>query len=304
MAFQQTLIPSEVEQIGLHNMHYVRDLFKRVNIYTYYACIPAFYSHYCCGIYRSYVYKKHEVFTLKYENKNPRVILFEPPSEGLQEYLMKRNPLFIRQTLYQGTSEAYKDFKAHKIKFAIENDFVVDTNEYKTLEGSAIGKLRRKHNYVTRHYPHLQMKPVTPDMKGAIEAFIKQWGQDHKHYFRLTINRDYFLLECLDDLFGVSVWDGDKIVAVDLMCGYLNNTTKCISIMGKHDIKYDNLYDYMMIESIQMAQHYGFQWCNFGSATEPGLIKYKEKFLLQNGYKFPLGIITLFERQLPKKVKK
>jgi hypothetical protein len=175
MGLVQTTLDGET--IGnLTNRKIIEKILNNHRYVGYYSIFPSFYSHFCCGIYSSYI-KENNIIIHKYK-KNPKIKKFEE---------------LINSNEYVYCNEE------------IVND--INTPQFKNI--------RNSFNYVNKHYS-ITVHDIKTISKEELITFIYRWKEQHKHYFRLTYRRDLYLLELKDELLGTVLKDKDKVVGLEI----------------------------------------------------------------------------------------
>lgn len=273
-------------KLDINSKDLVEDFLKNLNLESYYSVFPTFYSHFCKGIYQSFFYDN--IIIIKKYNTNPRIFIIGNIEDINIEYIKKKfNPLFINQILINEKLKIFEPEYIFNNKEIINN---LNTSKFKTIRNSC--------NYIKNHYNNIKVEKLSVSHKKQLINFIYEWKNQHKNYFRLTYRRDIFLLDLIDELFGTVILDNNKIIGAEINCEILSNKNMCVNIFRKSNVKYKNLHDFLKVSGCITCLNYNYEYSNDCNATSMSLKKYKDKFLGEKGYMYPISQDRLYEKKI------
>ena len=257
-----------MRQIEFKDWKEVEDYTRDYGNLSYYSAFPTIWSHFCCGVYSGWVDNGVLLFR-KYKNI-PRYYI---PFRVVE--LKFENAKLIKSILLH-------PYKPAIYEYIYNNDEIVYN-----INSAKFKKIRNSINYVERNYPELTITHTINE--NDFKNFIDGWVESHRHYWRLTYRRDLFLLECMARLLCTFIYDGQKLVGAEINYPHPLKEDLIINIFRKHDIAYKNMHEYVRFKGAEYCASLGFKWSNDCDAGDKKLKFFKDKFLGEKGYMYPLG---------------
>ena len=259
------MIQSTIDNDGISESN-VNDYLSEIGSISYYACYPVIHSFLNSSI-RQCFFVNNELVVRKHKN-NPTYHICFRENDKIAKKVGAQSYLFLPE------QRSKKDI--------VEKEYIYDNSYITELKNKNI---RNSYNYVLKHY-NLSVKDLSDVSVPQLYQFLDEWKEAHKHYFRLTIKRDYTLLDLKSKLFGTVVIDlnTNKVIGYEINTKCIAREDLCINIFRKALTQYKNLDCFVKVEGSKKMLEKGFKYSNDSTATTSGLKAFKERFVGDKGF--------------------
>lgn len=228
---------------------------------------------------------KGELYVLYHKKKkNEFRFLFREPTQELVDHLLQTTG-----TTYVAANVLPSEPTRHAVSNC-SDELIVDIDRVVALETK---KVRHDYRRAIAKHPELRVSPYSPEHQDAIKVFLAAWRETRtpeQNQFALTEN-DLRFLEIYgnsETTHGVTIWDGDRIVAYALFIPTDYDKTICISAFSKILRGYPDLGMFLAVEKYRAMQTRGFKRALLGSINND----FKKHFI-------PLGtLLSTYGAQL------
>lgn len=259
------MIQSTIDNNGITETN-INNYLREIKSISYYACYPVIHSFLNSSIRRCF-FVDNELVVRKHKT-NPTYHLCFRENDRITEKVGAQSYLFLPEIRNK--------------KDVVEKEYVYDNSYITELKNKNI---RNSYNYALKHY-NLSVRDLSDVSVPQLYQFLDEWKEAHKHYFRLTIKRDYTLLDLKSKLFGTVIIDLDtsKVIGYEINTKCIAREGLCINVFRKALTQYKNLDCFVKVEGSRKMLEKGFKYSNDSTATTSGLKAFKERFVGDKGF--------------------
>lgn len=259
------MIQSTIDNNGISESN-VNDYLSEIGSISYYACYPVIHSFLNSSIRRCF-FVDNDLVVKKHKNNPTYYLVFRENSDIAAKF-------GISSYIYLPERRAAED--TFEIEYVYDNSYVDKLKDK---------NIRNSYNNFLKRY-NIDIVDLLKIDKSRLFEFLDIWKAEHKHYWRLTIKRDYTLLDLKSKLFGTVIIDLDtnKIIGYEVNTKCIAKEDMCINIFRKASNQYKNADCFVKVEGSRRMLEKGFKYSNDASADTTGLKRFKKRFMGDEGF--------------------